>query len=275
MNNQPITSFDGQYSWLSNMACTDEINYNGLVYQQTESAYQAQKTLDEQLRKEFCMETGYGSKRKAKTMAIRPDWNQVKLQVMEDLLRIKFNQEPFKSKLINTGNRELIEGNTWRDTFWGVCNGVGENNLGKLLMKIRSEFQAITPTMTIYNVAVIGSRKLDQGKHITEIYAVLDKFHKNCPINSVVSGGANGPDKIGAQWARDNNVPLIEHIPDWSQGKSAGFKRNELIIKDCNVVLAFWDGISNGTQHSIKLAQAQGKPVFVNNCDGQGTRKLE
>jgi predicted NAD-dependent protein-ADP-ribosyltransferase YbiA (DUF1768 family) len=38
-----------------------------------------------------------------------------------------------------TGDEELVEGNWWNDTFWGVCNGVGENNLGKLLMKIRAE----------------------------------------------------------------------------------------------------------------------------------------
>ena len=43
------------------------------------------------------------------------------------------------SRLINTGDAILIEGNTWGDTYWGVCDGVGENRLGKLLMEVREE----------------------------------------------------------------------------------------------------------------------------------------
>ena len=61
---------------------------------------------------------------------------------MEDICRAKFTQnEELKKKLIDTGDATLIEGNTWNDTFWGVCNGVGENNLGKILMKIREELK--------------------------------------------------------------------------------------------------------------------------------------
>jgi len=58
---------------------------------------------------------------------------------MEELLFIKFGgKEPLLTRaLIATGDTELIEGNDWEDTFWGVCNGMGENNLGKLLMKVR------------------------------------------------------------------------------------------------------------------------------------------
>ena len=58
---------------------------------------------------------------------------------MEDLLRQKFNQEPYKELLLRTKDYELIEGNTWNDRFWGVCNGTGRNMFGELLMKIRDE----------------------------------------------------------------------------------------------------------------------------------------
>lgn len=78
-----------------------------------------------------------------KTMTIRSDWKQIKLKVMENLLRQKFSQgTELSQKLLETYPKELIEGNTWNDTFWGVCNNVGKNNLGKLLMKIRRELRA-------------------------------------------------------------------------------------------------------------------------------------
>lgn len=59
---------------------------------------------------------------------------------MEELLVIKFSgKDPFLTRaLMATGNAELVEGNTWNDTFWGICNGTGENHLGKLLMKVRA-----------------------------------------------------------------------------------------------------------------------------------------
>lgn len=56
---------------------------------------------------------------------------------MRELLKQKFAKEPFRTWLLNTGNEQLVEGNTWGDTFWGVCNGKGKNYLGALLMEIR------------------------------------------------------------------------------------------------------------------------------------------
>ena len=69
----------------------------------------------------------------------RPDWQTVKLGEMEFVLRQKFSHPELLALLLATGEMELIEDNDWDDTFWGVCNWVGENNLGKLLMKIRAE----------------------------------------------------------------------------------------------------------------------------------------
>ena len=52
----------------------------------------------------------------------------------------KFNQEPFKSKLLDTGDEYIMEGNWWGDKFWGIClkTNTGNNNLGKLIMQIRN-----------------------------------------------------------------------------------------------------------------------------------------
>ena len=60
---------------------------------------------------------------------------------MTEIVRTKFEQNSdIRQKLIDTYPEELIEGNYWHDTFWGVCEGVGENHLGQILMQIRREF---------------------------------------------------------------------------------------------------------------------------------------
>jgi predicted NAD-dependent protein-ADP-ribosyltransferase YbiA (DUF1768 family) len=61
---------------------------------------------------------------------------------MTMVVRAKFTQNRILAdKLIATGDTELIEGNNWRDYFWGMCNGKGKNNLGKILMKVREELR--------------------------------------------------------------------------------------------------------------------------------------
>ena len=63
---------------------------------------------------------------------------------MRMVISMKFDQNPdLKAKLVATGNQELVEGNTWYDTFWGKCGGVGENWLGRLLMAYRLFASAI------------------------------------------------------------------------------------------------------------------------------------
>jgi len=60
---------------------------------------------------------------------------------MTDLVRQKFSNPQLAKQLLDTKDFELIEGNTWGDTFWGVCSGKGQNNLGKILMQIRNELK--------------------------------------------------------------------------------------------------------------------------------------
>ena len=70
------------------------------------------------------------------------DWEEVKDQIMYEICLAKFTQnEELKEKLLATGNEELVEGNTWHDTYWGVCNRRGKNKLGKILMRVRSELK--------------------------------------------------------------------------------------------------------------------------------------
>jgi hypothetical protein len=115
---------------------------NGHYYPSSESAFQSFKYADPEKRLGFTGMSGFQAKTYWKTHKdeIRSDWNDIKLEVMEKLIRIKFySNHNLSQKLISTGRKSLIEGNEWNDTYWGVCKNRGENNLGKILMKIRGE----------------------------------------------------------------------------------------------------------------------------------------
>ncbi len=135
----PITSFNQEYSFLSNFApCT--ITYQGISYPTTEHAFVETKTLDLNKRQEIAkIKTPGQAKRVGRKLLLRVDWEDIKFSVMEDLLRLKFNQPKYRELLLATGDAQLIEQNNWHDRVWGACDGTGENNLGKLLMKIRDE----------------------------------------------------------------------------------------------------------------------------------------
>lgn len=137
-----ISSFSDEYSFLSNFyPC--HIDYEGIQYPSTEHAFQAAKTFDVGLREFIAgMDTCGKAKRYARRMPIDvASWEERKLKVMEDILRIKFSNSDLKQRLLDTGDAILIEGNTWGDTFWGQVNDKGQNNLGKILMKIREDIK--------------------------------------------------------------------------------------------------------------------------------------
>ena len=133
-----IKDFRGEFAFLSNFAPC-EVEFEGIKFQSTEAAYQAAKTKDLEARKEFRYLGPGEAKRLGNKIEMRKDWESIKLGVMEEVLRKKFSTDPYKQRLIDTGDQDLIEENWWNDTWWGVCKGKGLNNLGKLLMKIREE----------------------------------------------------------------------------------------------------------------------------------------
>ncbi len=145
---EPITAFRGRWAKLSNYSpCL--IFYMGHAYNSVEHAYQAQKTLDPKLQKIVRDQpTPAQSKKFARAMPLRADWDNVKITIMRELLQEKFTQEPEKSVLLSTDHAPLIEGNWWNDTFWGQCPlGNGKNWLGLLLMQTRAELRDGTLTV--------------------------------------------------------------------------------------------------------------------------------
>lgn len=136
-----ITYFGGEYRWLSNFA-PSVVQLDGVKYPTIEHAYQAAKTLDKEERLRVQAEVSpNGAKAQGYRLTLRKDWEQVKLSVMCDLLLQKFHIDEYAQKLMATGDVLLIEGNTWHDTYWGVCEGKGFNHLGQLLMMIREHLR--------------------------------------------------------------------------------------------------------------------------------------
>lgn len=140
---EPIDAFRGHYRFLSNYFSAS-VTYDGLLFPTVEHAYQATKTLDPEERERIrSYEKPGQAKRRGKKVVLRPDWEAVKFPLMEDLVSQKFTKNGhLGNALLATGDRPLIEGNTWGDRIWGVDEqGVGENHLGRILMKVRDELR--------------------------------------------------------------------------------------------------------------------------------------
>lgn len=113
---------------------------DGVAYGSVEHAFQAAKTLNRAERERIRQLASPGeAKRAGRRLTLRPDWDQVKLHVMRELVRQKFLEPALCNRLLQTHPRPLVEENHWGDRFWGVCGGVGENRLGRILMEVRAE----------------------------------------------------------------------------------------------------------------------------------------
>jgi len=143
-----IPNFHGQYRWLSNFALSPVL-LDGQTYPTVEHAYQASKTVIEEERALIIQAPSPGRakkmgrpKDKGGILTLRKDWcEDFQLKTMRELLQQKFSMSPWRELLLETGDAELIEGNTWGDFYWGKVNGVGKNQLGFLIMQIRKKIR--------------------------------------------------------------------------------------------------------------------------------------
>lgn len=119
--------------------------------------------------------------------------------------------------------------------------------------------------MVMRKVMVCGGRTFDDDE---TLFSVLDGLCNVYPVDpydtTIISGGARGADSLANEYAHSRGLELIECPADWERyGKSAGYRRNADMVKQADVVVAFWDGESKGTKHSIDLTLAAGKPLLV------------
>lgn len=129
--------FKGKYDFLSNMyPCEIKTQMEGKEYSFScvEAAFQASKC--PKRASEFISLNGFEAKKLGRLVELRKDWNEVRVEVMKELIKQKFSKPDLLEKLKSI-NGEIVETNCWGDTFWGKCYGKGENKLGKILMEIR------------------------------------------------------------------------------------------------------------------------------------------
>lgn len=147
-----INKFDGRYGFLSNFyPC--EIEHRGIKYPSVEHYYVAMKCNGPQLvngvqytpidfhEMVARIPSPGAAKKLGQRITVRKDWSEKKLEFMNWAVREKFKDEKLAEMLLATGDEELVEGNVWNDTFWGVCDGKGSNHLGKILMRVRKELR--------------------------------------------------------------------------------------------------------------------------------------
>lgn len=109
-------------------------------------------------------------------------------------------------------------------------------------------------------LAVVGSRTFNDYGLLTDTIYKLTGGGDLC----IVSGGAKGADNLAEKCADEFGFSIIIHLPEWDKyGKSAGYIRNKLIVEDADAILAFWDGESKGTKHTIDLALEKKKDLYV------------
>ncbi len=135
-----IEEFKGEYRFLSNF-WYNPVRMGSRMYPTNEHAFQAAKTNVTSQRDEIRFaSTPAQAKLLGRSVTLCENWEEIKLEVMYRINRQKFRyNEELKDKFLSTLGMELVEGNNWGDEYWGVCNGVGENHLGKILMHIRYE----------------------------------------------------------------------------------------------------------------------------------------
>lgn len=174
-----IDRFTGEYRFLSNFyEGPFPVMWEGFACRTAEHAYQCAKAAQPGVREMIALAATPGqAKRAGRNIELRSDWEEIKLDVMRRVLAVKFESgTDLADRLLATGDRLLVEGNTWNDRFWGVCKEQGRNWLGHLLMARRAELRATEALARSVadaaedTLAVLrGGLTHEQGEQIAEI----------------------------------------------------------------------------------------------------------
>ena len=144
-----INDFRGEYGFLSNFH-SSPFEYKGLVYPNSEAAFQAQKCATEEAKIKYTTTKNpvVIKSMGKKEPGLPANWDEISYDIMLDVLRAKFRDPALREKLLATGDAYLEEGNHWHDNRWGRCtcekckNKEAKNQLGKILMTIRDEIRS-------------------------------------------------------------------------------------------------------------------------------------
>lgn len=152
-NTTAITDFSGEYAFLSSDFRFDiPIGFGDYLFHNVSQAFEAAKTSDKLARARIAQASSPLIARQISRMSEKEtDWKNIQLSIMQNLVERKFTRNlPLLRRLLDTKAAELInggQGNYLQDTYWGVVWGssgqgrVGENQLGRLIMKVRQKYQ--------------------------------------------------------------------------------------------------------------------------------------
>lgn len=223
-----IDSFRGEYFFLSNFS-----NYGfeleGVYYKTVEHYFQAQKCINEQEFQQIVnAKTPALARKLGRKVSLRKDWPEVKEEIMMKGVRAKFTQNPkAKELLLKTGDAELIEGNTWGDSFWGVCNGKGKNKLGKILMEIRKELKEVKEEHG--KVVMVANFSDTKSMDVDEVW-LLSSQKLNIPGVKVIANDKNFPIKLALLFQKVKLGYTIALAPE-SKAIGAVLEKHGLIVE--------------------------------------------
>lgn len=272
--NTSINSFTKENYFLSNMfPC--EITHEGITYQSSEALFQALKLENVKEREQFSKLNGYEAKQLGRKIKIRNNWNDYRIKAMKIALYNKFTQNvELAKRLVGTNDLILEEGNSHGDVFWGTVKGVGQNNLGKLLMLLREALKeqygakkesTIESNRPTFKVIIAGGRDFEDYNMLkTNCDRILENKRNEGFRIIIISGTAKGADTLGERYAKEKGYEVLRFPADWSTyGKKAGYIRNEEMSKHADACICFWDSISNGTRHMINIAKEKRLPLRI------------
>lgn len=273
-----ILKFSGTF--LSNFAPA-EVQIFGELYPTVEHAYQAAKTTSdrERLALQKCKTPGE-AKKMGCMLTLRPQWDEIKDDVMQTLLEQKFQLPQYRDMLLATGHAQLVEGNTWGDTYWGMVNGAGQNKLGLMITAIRTrlqqeKFETRNPEEVLVDLAVEYLNKLKPSLVISGMALGWDTalaiacVKLNIPFVAALpfpKQASRWPDQSKRRWefllSKAKLVVAVgsDELAD-ADIKAAMQWRNEFMVDNAQLILACYDGTPGGTQNCVKDAQEQGKTI--------------
>ena len=204
-----ISEFKGQYEFLSNFY-PSKIMFHNRLYPTVEHAFQASKTDDYNEQEAIrLVPDARAAKKYGRKVTLRANWDGIRVAFMKAIVLEKFKQNPdLLEKLLDTGDAVLEEGNYWQDKFWGVFNGQGDNNLGKVLMEVREELkpQKATVISASYGPLVVNKRIE------TKLYSLYydGKYTRTYRTKNFINGAITQRVKYGRK--DRNKFEIVEYV---------------------------------------------------------------
>ena len=263
-NNLLIPSFRGELSFLSNMfICEIKAWVNGKEYSfpSAENLYQSLKCPGNE--EKFLSATPAEAKKLGRFLPMREDWDEVKLDVMEHVLSMKFSQHKDLLDKLLACDFQIVERNYWHDTFWGVCDGYGENWLGNMLEKVKCEH---------LNIPFVSSqeRAISIGKDMLQKQEILSKEYgyKKLPSEKSFSVRREYSKTLPDFFMFDNNKNKKLHSRD---GVLLAKKWNRVVVGDYGAFIEIDDSDICKTNIVCK----PGEEYRINNPKYSGTVKYQ